>query len=161
MSIKFIQKLSKKEYFGELEFAIYGTGKFFNSLTNKIKGYSNIKIKNNFLTQDEVAKLHNQYGIFLCPTRQDAQGVSMCEAMSSGLIPLTSNNTAIPEFVQNKTEGLLCNNEDISSFVEAYETLYNNPEIFSKMSKNASLRMDRQCSLENTILEEIKYIEDK
>lgn len=156
ISVKIIKELSKKPYFKELEILIYGEGRLFHSLTNQLVKYDNIEIHNKFLTQPEIAELQKHYGIFLCPTRQDAQGVSMCEAMSSGLVPLTSINTAIPEFVNDGTEGLLCNNRNINSFVNSYEQILDNPQLFQKISKNASERMHKQCSLENTILKEIQ-----
>lgn len=158
ITVRFIRELSKKDFFNEIEITIYGAGKFFNKLTKKLKRFKNVSVHNHFLTQPEIAELQKQNGIFLCPTRQDAQGVSMCEAMSSGLVPLTSNNTAIPEFVSENKEGLLCNNRDIKSFVCAYEMLYRNPKQFLEMSKAASLRVQRQCSLNNTVMKEIEII---
>ncbi|XQF90920.1 hypothetical protein ACOBV8_06130 [Pseudoalteromonas espejiana] len=38
-----------------------------------------------FLQPIEIPKVHQKAGIYLGVTRMDAQGVSMCEAMSSGL----------------------------------------------------------------------------
>lgn len=158
ISVNIIKHLSKKEYFHELSFTIFGDGKFFDSLTREIKKYPNVKVHKGFITQPEIAELQKEHGIFLCPTRQDAQGVSMCEAMSSGLVPLTSYNTAIPEFVKKDKEGLLCDNRDIESFVNAFEGLLYDERKFLEVSKAASLRVRRQCSLENTIQKEIDII---
>lgn len=158
ITVKFIQSLSKKDYFNDLSITIYGDGKFFDSLTDKIKTFSNVRIHKGFITQVEIAELQRDYGVFLCPTRQDAQGVSMCEAMCSGLVPLTSMNTAIPEFVNADSEGLLCNNNDINSFVEAYESLLFDENRFLQISEAASKRVRKQCSYKNTIEKEIEII---
>ncbi|WP_049945563.1 glycosyltransferase family 4 protein [Candidatus Stoquefichus massiliensis] len=158
ISIKFIKELSKKSYFNELTITIYGVGKYFDKLTQKVTKFNNVNVCNKFMTQEEVAKIHKEYGVFLCPTRQDAQGVSMCEAMSSGLVPITSYNTAIPEFITNKKDGLLCKNNDISTFVDAYELILNDSDFFMKLSESASKRIQYQCSFNNTILKEIKLI---
>lgn len=159
ISIKIIQELKKKPYFNDLHFTIYGDGKFFNKLTKKIRNLKNVDIHHKFITQKEIAQIQKNHGVFLCPTRQDAQGVSMCEAMSSGLVPLTSDNTAIPEFVKNNKEGLLCNNKDVDSFIKAYEKILYDAEMFLEMSRNASLRVQTQCSFDNTIKKEIEIIE--
>lgn len=159
ISIKFIKALSKRPYFKNLRIAIYGDGKLFKKTTKDIHEFSNVEINQKFLTQKEISEIQKEFGVFLCPTRQDAQGVSMCEAMSSGLIPITSSNTAIPEFVEDKREGYLCDNRRINSFVECYESLFNNPELFCKMSKLASERIQDQCSFENTIGREVEIIE--
>lgn len=156
ITVKFIKKLSRKKYFCDLEILIYGDGKLFNSLTKRLRKFNNVTINHRFITQGEIAKIQKEYGIFLCPTRQDAQGVSMCEAMSSGLVPITSDNTAIPEFVDKDKEGMLCDNGNIESFVEAYERLYYDADLFIKMSESASKRVQAQCSMENTINKEIQ-----
>lgn len=159
ITMKIILALSQKKYFNELNFTIYGEGKFFGKLTNKVKRFPNVQIHNHFLTQPEIAEIQKKHGVFLCPTRQDAQGVSMCEAMSSGLVPLTSMNTAIPEFVQNGAEGWLCDNHNISSFVNAYEKMLFDDDQFKTMSRAASARVQSQCSMENTIVREIELMQ--
>ena len=158
ITVRFIKKISTKPYFSELKIQIYGDGKFFNKLTRKLSIYNNITVHKGFITQQEIAALQKEFGVFLCPTRQDAQGVSMCEAMSSGLVPLTSNNTAIPLFVDNNVEGFLCDNNRIESFVEAYEKIYNSPDRFKDMSAAASIRVRTQCSYDNTVQKEIEVI---
>lgn len=158
ITVKAILDLSQKSFFNELEFAIYGKGKYFKKLTKKLEGFENVKLYNKFLSQSEIAKIHKDYGIFLCPTRQDAQGVSMCEAMSSGLVPISSNNTAIPEFVKNMETGILTNNyKEIS---RAVEELYENTDRFKKMSFSASRSINEICSHKEVILKELKIMEE-
>lgn len=155
IAIKAIKYLSSWEHFSDLEFRMVGEGKYFKTLTSKLKKYKNIFIQNQFLSQYEIANIHKEYGVFLCPTRQDAQGVSMCEAMSSGLVPVTSNNTAIPEFV-DKESGFLTNNP--MEIAKAIKKLYKNPEMFNQMSKNASRKINVKCGKDNTIAKELELI---
>lgn len=159
LAIDSILELSKKDYFHELEFLIVGEGKYYETLTSKVQEFSNVKLVNSFLTQGEMAIIHKEYGIFLCPTRQDAQGVSMCEAMSSGLIPITSLNTAIPEFVTNEVSGFLTKNA--KEITQSIETIYYNPELFHEMSLNATKEIQLKCSNEATIEKEWELIDDK
>ena len=85
----------------------------------------------------------------------DSQGCSMCEAMSSGLVPITTNITAIPEFVDSKC-GFLCESENYVEMADSIEKLYNDPELFQKMSLNSSNRIRKQLNLENLIKKELK-----
>lgn len=156
VAAKAIIELSKFPEFKDLEFSIYGEGKYFNIDTEQLKKFQNVKINNRFLKQDEIADMHKKFGVFLCPTRQDAQGVSMCEAMASGLVPITSNNTAIPEFVdQNRTGFLTEGPKDIAN---AILNLYHNPESFKDMSKKTSDRINEICSYGVTIEKELDKI---
>lgn len=91
----------------------------------------------------------------LIPTRQDAQGVSMCEAMSSGLVPLTSNNTAIPEYVYDDC-GYLTNN--YHELAAAIEELYYDSNLFLEKSKNASKNISELCSPKVVIKKELELI---
>lgn len=156
ISMEAILQLSKKSYFNELEFTIYGKGVHWEKLTSKIKHLKNVKLINKLLPQSEIPTLHQQHGVFLCPTRMDAQGVSMCEAMSSGLVPITSDNTAIPEFVTNKKSGLLTTSS--SDAARAIEYLYNNPEQFLTMSRNASNAISEKCGIDVVIEREKNLI---
>ena len=67
----------------------------------------------------------------------DSQGVSRDEAMSSGLVPITTDITAIPEFVNHEC-GILTPPEDYKSISKGIIELYNNPEMFLQMSENAA-----------------------
>ena len=160
LSVKAILDLSKRDFFKELEFAIYGQGDLFNEILQPIKHFENVKIFETFLKQEEIAELHKQYGIFLCPTRLDSQGVSMCEAMSSGLVPIATGITAIPEFVGNNY-GILSRAEDYKGLANGIEYLYRNPDKFIEMSSNASKYIQKKCGKSKVISKEIDLILNK
>lgn len=156
VAVEAILKLKKKSYFDQLEFSIFGSGQLFEKTVSPIRHLENVKIHNTYLKHNEIKDQHSKHGIFLCPTRQDSQGVSMCEAMSSGLVPITSKNSAIPEFVEHKFTGLITQNAE--GIVKEVDYLYNNPLVFSEISKNASSSMFTRCSPEKVINEEVKVI---
>jgi L-malate glycosyltransferase len=156
IAIKAILELKEKDFFDELEICIYGQGKYFKQLTSKLDNINNVKINNRFLSQIEISEIHKEYGVFLCPTRQDSQGVSMCEAMSSGLVPVTSNNTAIPEFVTEEA-GYLTDNSP-GEIVKAIEDLYFNEKDFLKKSFNCNRLINTKCNELIVIKDEISYL---
>lgn len=157
LTVKCIQELAKKPYFKELEIRLIGNGDLFESTLKPLKKYENVIMEQTFLRQEEIALLHKEYGIFIVPTRMDAQGVSRDEAMSSGLVPVTNAVTAIPEFVDENC-GILADGEDYMSMADGIDKLYNNPELFLQMSANAAARVRRQTSKEHTINKELDLI---
>ncbi|MBW7941739.1 MAG: glycosyltransferase family 4 protein [Candidatus Kuenenia stuttgartiensis] len=153
ISVKAIQYLSQKPWFFELSFTIIGDGALFDKILNPIKHLPNVKIQRGIISNKEIPAIHAKHGVFLCPTRQDAQGVSMCEAMSSGLVPISSHNTAIPEYVTHLENGFLTHSyQDIA---DAIEQLFYNPELFSKMSYYASKSIKDKCDIINITEKEL------
>lgn len=157
LTVKCIQALSKKNYFKELEIRLIGNGDLFESTLKPLMKYKNVVTEKAFLRQEEIARLHKEYGIFLVPTRMDAQGVSRDEAMASGLVPVTNAVTAIPEFVDDSC-GILAPGEDYMAMAEGIDKLYHNPELFKQMSANAAARVRNQTSKKYTIDRELDLI---
>jgi L-malate glycosyltransferase len=157
LAIEAILKLKDKPFFNELSFSIYGKGKYFAPLTGRLKDLPNVSLHNYFLENKEIPSVHIEHGVFLCPTRQDAQGVSMCEAMSSGLVPISSHNTAIPEFVTHGESGFMSTSADeIAAFIEL---LYNNPDKYLQMSKKAAEHIRSISSTEYVVKRELELIQ--
>lgn len=159
ISINAILLLSKKPFFCDLQFTVIGMGRMFKKLTDPLRHFKNIELIEGAVRQIMIPKLHSKNGIFLCPTRQDAQGVSMCEAMSSGLVPITSNNTAIPEFVIDQHSGFLTKNA--YEVARAIELMYNQPELFQFISLQAAASIKNKCNLQTIVNNELKLIEKK
>lgn len=150
-----ILKFSSNKYFKKFKFAIYGTGKFFKDYTNELKKFKNIQIHEKSLTHEEINKLHIENGIFLYPKRGDSQGVSRCEAMISGVVPLASDVEAISEFSPTKTSYL---NKSIDEFIESLIDIYENPKDFLEKSIEGRKFISNLCSYANTIQKEIELI---
>lgn len=158
LTVEAILELSRRPYFGELSFTIVGEGALFDEVTAPLKQFPNVDLVNRFLTQEEVARAHKQHGVFLCPTRFDSQGVSMCEAMASGLVPVSTDVAAIPEFVHDGHTGLLSPGEDPLGLAESIERLFFNPELFERLSANAARGIRSQCGFDATIGKELEVI---
>ncbi|NOS82118.1 MAG: glycosyltransferase, partial [Nitrospira sp.] len=154
LSVKAILALTGKPYFKDLEFRIIGDGKLFDEVLAPLTGFSNVYIEKRFLTHAEIAALHREYGIFLCPTRMDTQGVSRDEAMASGLVPVTNAVAAIPEFVDDSC-GILSPGEDAEAMARGIALLYEQPLKFSAMSKAAAKRVREQRDAKKIIRAEL------
>lgn len=160
ISAKAIIELSHRKCFFDMEFMLCGDGKLFDANMKELldKQFSNVHIYKGFMPQERIAALHQEYGIFLCPTRQDTQGVSMGEAMSSGMAVITNCVAAVPEYIDD-TCGILCGNENAVEMADAMETLYKDPELFIRLSKNAAVRVREQCGYDKTIEAELSIIQ--
>lgn len=159
IAIKAILHLSDSPIFQDLYFEIYGDGPYFDQLTSPLKELPNVIIQKMFVEHHLIPEIHQRHGVFLCPTRQDSQGVSMCEAMASGLVPIASDNTAIPEFVEDKKTGFLT--ESHIEIAERISYLYENPDIFLAMSEEAAVTMHKQCAKSSIIRKEINLMQEK
>ncbi|WP_339479673.1 glycosyltransferase family protein [Pseudomonas fluorescens] len=159
LSVKAIQLLAGKPYFHELEFHMIGDGVLFEETLLPLRQYPNVKIERRFLKHQEIAALHKDYGMFLCPTRMDAQGVSRDEAMSSGLVPVTNAVTAIPEFVDDDC-GVLAPGDDAEAMAEGIARVVEQPRLFAAMSAAARARIERQTSMMTILSRELDVIEE-
>lgn len=157
LTVKCIMELSKRPYFNELEICLIGSGELFDDTLRPLKKFKNVKLEKRFLTQDQIAQIHLNYGVFLTPTRMDAQGVSRDEAMSSGMVPVTNAVTAIPEFADESC-AVLAPAEDYMAMAEGIEKLYYNPDFFLRLSENAAKRVRSQTAPEFTIMKEVELI---
>ena len=153
-----ILELSKRPYFKALSFTICGSGPMFDQTVEPLRQFDNVKLENRFFTQEEIRDLHAEHGIFLSPTRFDSQGVSMCEASSSGLVTISSKVAAVPEFIEHRVSGLLAQPESINDLADLIEELYFDAELFQRLSKQGSLAMLEKCGRKATIGAEVDYI---
>lgn len=149
---KILLEFSKNEIFNNFTFEIYGDGKKFEQSLKGLSSYTNIKINKGFLNQDQIKNAHLNNGVFLYPKRGDSQGVSRCEAMSSGLVTVVSDVEAISEFGSNDVS-YLCNLTN--DFIAAFERIYLNKKEYMLKSKMSAKFIREKCNYENTIQKEI------
>ncbi|MBH3424053.1 glycosyltransferase [Pseudomonas gessardii] len=159
LSVKAIQLLAQKPWFNELEFRLIGDGPLFEETLAPLRQYPNVRIEKGYLKQSEIAELHKHYGVFLCPSRMDTQGVSRDEAMASGLVPVTNRVGAIPEFVDDDS-GFLAAPDSFTELSDAIESLFLNPGIFQEKSLNARQRVVRQSDTLQISRAELNLIRD-
>lgn len=157
LSVAAVLSLSRQSWFHELDFLFIGDGPLFESTVEPLLEFPNVEIRRGFLSQPDIAALHKDYGVFLVPTRMDTQGVSRDEAMSSGLVPVTTKVSAIPEFVSEE-EGYLAALDDYEGIADAIVKMYHDPEEFLRRSAAAARRVQTQTSSSIVVPQEISLI---
>jgi len=157
LSVAAVLDLAREPWFHELDVRFVGDGHLFEETLAPLRDLPNVTIEQGFLDQRSIADLHKEYGVFLVPTRMDAQGVSKDEAMASGLVPVTSDVAAIPEFVDGDV-GYLAPYDDFVALADAIRDMYHHPEEFLRRSKAAAERARRQTSADVVVPRELDLI---
>ncbi|KRD47286.1 hypothetical protein ASE27_02640 [Oerskovia sp. Root918] len=157
LSVAAVELLRDEPEFERMEFMFVGDGPHFESTVQPLRGLSNVTLDRRFLSHREIADLHKRSGVFLVPTRMDAQGVSRDEAMSSGLVPVTTRVAAVPEFVDERS-GILCEPESASSLAAAIIELVRDPEMFLRLSAGAAERVRAQVAGDLVVQAELTLV---
>ena len=63
-NVKVILELSKKDYFKELEFCIYGKGEMHYILLKPIEKFNNVKIKSLWYNRRKYGKLYDEKSFY-------------------------------------------------------------------------------------------------
>ncbi|OBY93321.1 hypothetical protein A6723_009190 [Pseudomonas sp. AU11447] len=155
LSVAAILLLSKEPFFGELDIRIVGDGRLFEETVEPLRKLSNVRIDRGFLTHAQISALHKDYGLFLCPTRWDSQGVSRDEAMSSGMVPVTSKVAAVTEFATTDC-AILAPLDDAGALAEGIKALYFDEARFRSMSLAAANRVRAQTSRDSIVRLELE-----
>ncbi len=145
----------------KIKLFLYGKGHLKRKLMRMIKKYhSNTEIIDTSLTHEKVPELYHQFGLFIAPSRIEAQGLAMCEAMACGLPIIATRVGGIPEFVRDGIDGYLVQPNDPKAIKEAVIKLITDEAKFFEMSKNARKNMETVCSGEIVIQKEIKILNE-
>ncbi len=157
VAVDTIVRLSRDARFASFQFDLYGRGKLFAAAAARLAPYANVNMYERFVPNREIPALHAEHGVLLCPSRQDTQGVTMCEAMASGLVPLTTRVSGIPEFVTHGASGFLTSSSE--ELANALLTLHDDPALFQRMSRAAAKEVRRKCAAPKVIGRELEILE--
>jgi len=159
LTAKAILELSKQSFFPQLSFELYGDGMLFEENFGELmmRNFPNVHIHRKILSHIEVRELFQENGIFLAPTRLDAQGVIANEAMAAGMAVISCNTAAIPEFIDEDC-GSLFEFDNYWMMADEIKYLYDHPDEFLRKSANAARRMREQCGYAATIGRELQII---
>ncbi len=143
-------------------FQIYigGGGKGKESLVKLAK---NLKIDNICKFIDDISDKSNyleSLSIFVSPSRKEAFGINLCEAMERSLPIVSTNVGGIPEVVENNVTGILCPPDNPESLAKSLEYLINDFDKRKKMGENGRERVEKLFNREKAMKEHIKTYND-
>lgn len=157
IAIEAIRILSSRDGFSDLFFTIRGFGENFSDATAVLSGLTNVTLEERYSTPEEMRALYAEHGIALCPTRHDTQGVSLGEAMASGMACVTHDVAAIPEFTDKNCAVLVRPNDPVA-YAEAIWALAHDPARVGQLAEAAAKRVRAQCGADQTIRREEQLI---
>jgi glycosyltransferase involved in cell wall biosynthesis/SAM-dependent methyltransferase len=157
IALRALEMLLLEPEFADVTVTIRGFGEYFRPLTHSLRLMPNVDVMEGYVAPDEIRRLHDQHGVFLVPTRHDTQGVSMGEAMASGLVCVSNRVAAIPEFVSDE-EAVLVDGESPSAYAAALRALLRDPEGFGRRSAAAAARVRAKCGPAATVERELDVL---
>ncbi|WP_242446490.1 glycosyltransferase family 4 protein [Nonlabens agnitus] len=89
------------------------------------------------LSKTEWIALSREHDIFINTSHFDNMPVSILEAMALGLPVISTNVGGIPILIQNESNGLLVDDDDVIRMVESIISLTKNQELANRLSTNA------------------------
>jgi|LZQN01.1.fsa_nt_gb glycosyltransferase involved in cell wall biosynthesis len=102
-------------------------------------------------SSEDVARVLRQFDAMLFPSRLEGFGLAPLEAMACGLPVIAAHTSALPEVIEHDVTGLLCSPDDIQAFAEAARRLAEDPNLWSRMRRNARQRVERLFDLNRMI----------
>lgn len=79
---------------------------------------------------------YNEAFIYIHPADKEGFGITVAEAMSSGLPVIVSDRGGVPELVNNMEDGIIVDAYNPEEWADAIIKLYNDRELYEKLSKN-------------------------
>ncbi|MEO6693057.1 MAG: glycosyltransferase family 4 protein [Saprospiraceae bacterium] len=130
-TIEFLNKIIDKVEFEFILNVIGDTSNIINNSKIKIIGYTKLNY-NEFrvlLTKSEIFFSINQYDTF---------SISVAEAMASGCCVITTNETGMSGYINNKLNGFCVNFGDADTVIQILNELKDNQELRNNISNGAS-----------------------
>ena len=140
----------------DYKLTIYGKGKLKSELTRlavTLKVADRVTFIDNFIEPNVMPQIFSKFRFALMPSRMDAQGVTMCQMAASGCFVITTDSTAIPEFITPEY-GICLTDRDLENF----DVVLNRIISGASSSLRSKSRLLAMCSEHETISKELKVL---
>ncbi|MHC1741661.1 MAG: glycosyltransferase family 4 protein [Syntrophobacteraceae bacterium] len=98
-------------------------------------------------------EIYREMDILFMPTIREGLSLAILEAMACGLPVVATDDSSIPEQIEEGLGGYLCAREDIDGFAERIMTLAESPASRKQMGEFNQTRVEQQFSVEKMISE--------
>lgn len=129
--------LKKGDTYTRIQFLIAGEGRYKEELIQKLK-QENIDQRFHFTavqSEEDLAALYSSADCLLLPTRREALGLSLLEAMSCSLPCLVTDLPGVKEIITHGKNGIIFPADDISEIVRWVSALFSNKTMRENLAK--------------------------
>ncbi len=145
------------DFIGDASYPNYTV--FLHNLRNKL-GLSAQTVRFlGFHPVSQIYELLQNYDLFLHPSRDEAQGISVLEAMAAGLPVIVANDGGQKEIVINEKTGLWVPPNDPLALSGAIIDLITKPQKMFEMGRAGRRHVTTHLSIEQTELKLIRFYE--
>lgn len=106
----------------------------------------------NAMHYDETMEFFKNCTLFVLPSRSEARGRVLLEAMACAKPVIGSRVGGIPEYIEDGVTGLLFENENRDDFAGKMKSLLENPALRAKLGRQAYERTHSQHSSESYVI---------
>ena len=100
------------------------------------------------LTSNQLQKYYSSADIFLWPAINEAYGMALLEAQSSGMPAVAGDSGGVGDILRDNETGFLSKQGDAADFADKTSTLINNLELRGNMSRHALMITNRDHSFD-------------
>ena len=143
----------------QFEISIGGGGKGKETLAKQVKELGVDKIC--YFVDDipNKAQYLENLSIFAAPSRKEAFGINICEAMERSLPVVASKVGGIPEVIEDNITGILCKPDNPESLANSLEILINDFEKRKELGENGRKRVEKLFNREEAMREHLELYE--
>jgi len=155
--LKVAQKVSKNK---NIHFVIAGDGELFNELQISSRNLENISLTG-WLNEDEIEFWLNQAKIGVCPATKDVNLPTnkAYTYLSAGLPIISAFQGDLKEIIEKYQIGFYYPPNDVDALVKCILNLYQNPELYIRMSENAKKIFSEMFDADKIYREYAKHVE--
>jgi len=116
------------------------------------------------ISYNKMHELYHSVDALFVPSVREGFGLSIAEAMASGLPVVANNCSAIPELVKNGEGGFLCEIGQIQQYVEAFKKLMDAPQLcrsmgeFNRVQVEEKFTLSRMASQYQDLFESVRQV---
>jgi len=155
--IKAFEKANKADY----NLCIYGTGKEFGKIAEYIKKstHKNIILMGRKTPKEVIDGYRSSYAIIAPPIRPEPLGRFVLDSLITRTPLITTNIGGPPEFINDRSNGLLVNPNDIDALSHAITELIQNKQLYLRIVQN--LKIIPNKLLTESIVDQRFYLYNK
>jgi glycosyltransferase involved in cell wall biosynthesis len=127
-----------KTAYPDIRLMVVGNGShqpFFQSLAGELDITENVDFRG-YLTGDGLIAAYHEADVLITPSRNEAFGMVLIEAMATGLPVVASRVGGMQEVVSHGETGLLAEPGNVTEFVRLVSRLFDDPAIHQRLSRN-------------------------